>query len=680
MLCINNIQKKVSPYLSLNIPIKFISISLVSLVSIVGCEKNDPTKSELHSQSVVEVKSENNKYVIVDGLRFRDLDQDGKLTPYEDWRLNSSERANNLVSLMTLEEKAGAMMHGNLPGKGPGAPWAGTSYDNDLFTASVKGKNITSFITRLSLPPVVLAGLHNELQGIAEAQRLGIPVAISTDPRNHFQYIIGASSESAGFSQWPEPLGFAALRDVAVVKSFAEVVRKEYRAVGIHMALSPQADLATEPRWPRQVATFGSNSELVSQLVAGYVEGFQGSETGLTREGVIAITKHWVGYGAAKDGFDAHNAYGKYAQLDAVALVNHMNAFKGALAVKTAGIMPTYSILDGAQLDGKAIESVGAGFNADLLGHLRNNLQYKGMVLSDWGITNDCSDACQNASQSAPQTPMDIAMPWGVETLARQARFVKGVNAGLDQFGGVEEPELIVAAINNGELTEARINASVQRIMQAKFDVGIFDNPYVDPAAAEQLVGSVTTKELAVKTQAEAQVLLENNDKFLPLDKKFKKVYLSGVDAKVAESKGFTVVGTIQEAEFAIIRTATPFETLHPFNFFGSHQHEGRLDFSSDNESLQLITAASASVPTIVSIFMDRPAIVNNIRDKATSIIANFGVSDEALLDSIMGQYKIKGKLPFELPSSMDAVAKQHPAIADDSENPVYSYGYGLTE
>ena len=680
MLPNNNKQRKISPYPNLMVVTKLLLISLCSLIFLIGCEKKEPMKNETLKKSSVTVKSESNQYIDADGLRFRDLNHDGKLTPYEDWRLSSVDRATNLVSLMTLEEKAGAMMHGNLPGKGPGAPWAGTSYDTDLFTVSVKSKNITSFITRLSLPPVVLAKLHNELQGIAEAQRLGIPVTISTDPRNHFQFIIGASSESAGFSQWPEPLGFAALRDEVRVKKFAEIVRKEYRTVGIHMALSPQADLATEPRWPRQVATFGSNAELVSQLVAAYVEGFQGSDSGLTRDGVIAVTKHWVGYGAAKDGFDAHNAYGKYAQLDSAALVNHMNAFKGALAVKTAGIMPTYSILDGAEIDGSSVELVGAGFNANLLGFLRNNLQYQGIILSDWGITNDCSAACENASQEAPQTPMDIAMPWGVESLARQERFVKGVNAGLDQFGGVEEPELIVAAVKDGTLNEARITASVQRIMQSKFDLGLFDDPYVDPAAAEQFVGSATTNALAIQTQAEAQVLLENKDSLLPLNGKFKKVYLSGVDAKIAESKGLIVVDSTDEADFAIIRTSTPFETLHPFNFFGSHQHEGRLDFDSDNDALQLIMETSASVPTVVSIFMDRPAILGKIHDKASVIIANFGVSDEALLDSIQGHFKIKGKLPFELPSSMDAVIKQHPAIPDDSENPIYSYGYGLTD
>jgi beta-glucosidase len=665
-----------------NVTVKKYSLYFVSMISIaifVGCNKvEQPSSAVAQPTKIITVKSQNGKILSADGLMFRDLNQDGQLNPYEDWRLGSELRAQNLVSLMTLEEKAGAMMHGNLPGKGAGAPWAGTSYDTDLFTLSLKQKNITSFITRLSLPPVQLATLHNELQAIAESHRLGIPVTISTDPRNHFQYVVGASSESAGFSKWPEPLGFAALRDVTAVKIFADIARQEYRSVGIHMALSPQADLATEPRWSRQAATFGSRADLVSEMAAAYVSGFQGSDAGVSRDGVIAVTKHWVGYGAAKDGFDGHNAYGKYAQLDDNTLVNHISAFEGPLKVKTAGIMPTYSIPQAAQIDGKNVEEVGAGFNADLLGHLRSKLGYQGMLLSDWGITNDCSAACSNPGQTAPQTPMDIAMPWGVESLARAERFVKGINAGLDQFGGVEEPNLIVDAVTSGSLTKDRIDQSVVRIMKTKFELGLFDDPYVDPSVAEKLVGSEASLLLAHKTQVEAQVLLENKNNLLPLAPEMKKIFISGVEPSVAEKKGFQVVAELKDADFALIRTETPHVTLHPYHFFGSHQDEGRLDFTEQDKTYALIQEASASVPTIVSIFMDRPAILTNIKDKAAVIIANFGVSDEALIDSISGQFQMKGKLPFELPSSMNAVEQQHPAIADDSKDPTFSYGYGL--
>src|SRR5690606_2041567 len=186
----------------------------------------------------------------------------------------------------------------------------------DAVEQAVAGRHVTSFISRLTAAPAILAEQNNAVQELAEQLRLGIPVTISTDPRNHFQYVLGASEVGGGFSQWPEPLGFAALGEPAVVREFADIARREYRAVGIHMTLSPQADLATEPRWGRQLGTFGSDAELTSRLAAAYVEGFQGDRDNAGHGGVLAVVKHFAGYGAQPEGFDAHNYYGRFADLD----------------------------------------------------------------------------------------------------------------------------------------------------------------------------------------------------------------------------------------------------------------------------------------------------------------------------------------------------------------------------
>jgi beta-glucosidase len=211
-----------------------------------------------------------------DGLEFKDLNRNGRLDVYEDWRRTAAERAKNLVSQMTLEEKAGAMMHGSARSNGPsGVAGMGNQYDFEAARIMIQDRKINSFITRLSVRPRELAEQNNKLQEIAEGGRLGIPATISTDPRNHFQYTAGASVAGGGFSQWPETLGFAAIGDAGVMKRFADIARREYRAVGIHEALSPQADLATEPRWSRINGTFGEDAELSKRLVAAYVEGFQ---------------------------------------------------------------------------------------------------------------------------------------------------------------------------------------------------------------------------------------------------------------------------------------------------------------------------------------------------------------------------------------------------------------------
>jgi beta-glucosidase len=417
--------------------------------------------------------------ITVDGLRFKDLNRNGQLDPYEDWRLTAGARAADLVSKMTPQEKAGAMQHGSapLPGGGFGGGPGGPARAYDLTAAqALLGKGVNSLITRLRGEATALADQNNQLQAIAEASRLGIPLTISTDPRNHFRATVGASEEAGQFSQWPEALGLAATGDPAVTRLMADTARKEYRAVGIHLALSPVADLATEPRWPRLTETFGEDAGQVSRHVGAYVAGFQGGTAGVQPDGVIAVVKHWAGYGAAMDGWDSHNAYGRYAEISEAGLKNHMDAFKGAFDAKVAGVMPTYSILKGAVLDGAPVEQVGVGFSRQMLqDQLRGRYGFKGFVVSDWGITGDCPDSCLNGAK--PPARPAIAMPWGVESLSAADRTAKAVNAGVDQIGGSNDPAALIEAIGGGKVTGARIDEAVLRILTAKFQLGLFENP-----------------------------------------------------------------------------------------------------------------------------------------------------------------------------------------------------------
>lgn len=360
------------------------------------------------------------------GFRFKDLNRNGVLDAYEDWRLSPAKRARDLVARMTLEEKAGLMMHGTArTGGALGVAGVGTQYDPAVTGKLIREAHVNSFITRLGGAPS-LAAENNKLQEIAEATPLGIPLTISTDPRNHFQYVLGASAQSARFSQWPETLGLAATRDPALVRRFADIARQEYRAVGIQETLPPQADLATEPRWARINGTFGEDADLAQKLVRAYVEGFQ----------------------------------------------------------------------HGAQ----------------------------------------------------------------------------------------------------------------------------------------------------------------------------------GVDTRY----GFTVVSDPSQADIAIVRTNAPFETLHPSYMFGSMQHEGNLEFKSGDPEFEEIKRITAAVPTIVTIYLDRPAILGSLRDRVAALIANFGVSDAALLDVITGKARPEGRLPFELPSSMQEVGAQRSDLPHDTAHPLYPIGFGL--
>src|SRR3984957_9616693 len=438
-----------------------------------------------------------------DGLTFRDLTRDGVLEPYEDWRLSSAIRATDLLSRMTLAEKAGAMMHGTPP------TTQSDDYDLGAIKPLILQSGVTAFITRLSEPAAELAQANNELQAIAERGRLGIPLLISTDPRSHFDTVAGASVAANGFAQWPGTLGLASIGDADLVRHFADTARQEYRSVGIHMALSPQADLATEPRWPRINGTFGEDPELVGRMVQAYVTGFQHGAQGVATDGVATIVKHWVGYGAAANGFDGHNYYGRFAKFGSGHFEDHVRPFDAAFQVGVAGVMPTYDVLLGVSLEGAPLEPVGANFNRQLLTDLlRQKHGFTGLILSDWAITRDCDPSCMTGVPA--QTRTDIGMPWGVEKLSRLERYAKAVNAGIDQFGGVTDTDILVAAVKSGLVSEARLDASVLRVLELKFRLGLFENPFVVPNRTTAVVGAPAFRRAALAAQRRSLVLLQN--------------------------------------------------------------------------------------------------------------------------------------------------------------------------
>lgn len=614
-------------------------------------------------------------------LKFRDLNRNGALDPYEDWRLSPDARAADLVGRMTLDEKAGQMMHGTLPAVGPmGVAGMGPRYDLDKTRPLILQRGVTTFITRLATPPEQMAEQSNAVQALAEEGRLGVPLTISTDPRNHFQFTAGASVAASGFSQWPESLGLAATGDLALVRRFGEVARQEYRAVGIHQALSPMADLATEPRWSRINGTFGEDPEKVGALVGAYIQGFQGDDRGVAANGVSAIVKHWVGYGASAKGFDGHNAYGRYAVFPKRKLDLHVRPFLDAFAAGVAGVMPTYAILKDQVVEGQAVEPVGAGFSKVLLTDLlRGRHRFKGLVVSDWAITNDCGETCRNGFPAGQRPTFEgLSTAWGVEDLAKVDRYAKGVNAGLDQFGGVEDTAELVAAVKAGKVDATRIDQSATRVLALKFQQGLFDNPYVDAKQAASTVGAPAFVAEGRAAQSRALVLLENKKQVLPL-KPGARVFLKGVSAEAARRRGLTPVDDPKQAQVAIVRVAAPFETLHPTYLFGSFQHEGDLSFKDGAPDYETIKALSAAAPTVVGVYLDRPAILTNVRDKAAALIGDFGADDEAFLDALTGVAPPKGRLPLELPRSMAAVEAQAEDAPHDSAHPLYPIHYGLT-
>jgi len=450
-------------------------------------------------------------------------------------------------------------------------------------------------------------------------------------------------------------LGLAATRDTVLVREFADIARQEYTAVGIRLALHPMADLATEPRWGRANGTFGEDAQLSAIMTKAYVLGFQGDS--LDQNGVACMTKHFSGGGPQEDGEDAHFPYGKNQVYPGNNFDYHVTPFTdGAFEANTAQIMPYYGIPIG-----QTSEDVAFGFNKDIITTLlRDSLKFKGVVCTDWNIISN--------------TRMGEGRAWGIEDLSPKERVQKVIDAGCDQFGGESIPELIVELVHDGAISEERLDASVKRIMFDKFRLGLFDNPYVNEDEALQIAGKNEFREKGKIAQAKSIVLLKN-ESLLPL-KKGTKIYAEGMfDPEVINNNGL-LVDDPKEAEVILKKIQTPFDPRSDYfleNFF----KQGRLYYSEEEkkEILDLINQK----PSIVVVNLQRAAILTDIDKAAGAMFGEFGTSDEVLMEVIFGKFNPAGKLPFELPSSWEAVKNQKEDVPYDSKNPLYEFGHGLS-
>jgi beta-glucosidase len=622
-----------------------------------------------------EIGARKKPVLTVGRLRFHDLNGDGQLQPYEDWRRTPKVRADDLLARMTIEEKSGLIIYGTFPNVG-GKPFG--DWDMDAVRQAITVKNIHFFGHMRSGDGRTLATASNDVQEMAEGTRLGIPLLIGSDPRNAYRAALGIAVPAGQFTRWPESLGLGAIGDPALVRTLARIAATEFRAVGFRMTISPVADLFTDPRWTRGVGTFGDDAAKVSAFVGAAVAGYQGGTKGLNDKSVAVLVKHWVGYGATADGFDSHNPYGQDMTFPGGAFQQHVRAFDGAFAARASGIMPTYSKpTPGLMLNGKPVEQVGAGFNKQLIdGLLRRERKFDGLVVSDFKITDDCTDECHRGSVDVSQ----IGMPWGVENLGKSERFARALDAGLDQLGGVMDVDIVAGLVRSGRITEARIDQSARRALELQITLGLLENPYVDPEAAARIVGSAESLAIARETQQRSMVLLKNEGRLLPLaPAKARKVWLWKITKEAAIQHGLEPVDDPKAADIAILRIAAPY-TSHPGHFFGASHHEGDLDFKPDNADLLAVQKASAAgIPVVVSAYLDRPAILTPILEHADALFADYGVNDNVVLDDVLGIGKPEGHLPVEIPSSMEAVRAQKSDLASDSRDPLFSRGFGLS-
>jgi beta-glucosidase len=695
----------------------------------------------------------------VDGLHFQDLNKNGKLDPYEDWRLPVDVRAKDLASKMSVEQIAGLMLysaHQSIPANARGfgaGTYNGKSIDSsgmqfydisDQQKKFLKEDNLRHVLVTRVTSPEVAAKWNNNVQAFVEAFGLGIPANNSSDPRNGVvataEYNLGAGGT---ISMWPESIGLAATFDPKVVLQFGQIAAQEYRALGIATALSPQVDLATEPRWSRFGGTFGENPKLSADMARAYVDGFQTStgsaeiKNGWGYQSVNAMVKHWPGGGPEEAGRDAHFAYGKFAvypgnnfQTQLAPFID--GAFKLDGKTKTAAAVMPYYTVSYAQ-DKKNGENVGNSYSKYLINDLlRNKYGYDGVVCTDWLVTAD-----------EGKTPDIFAgKSWGAEKLTVAERHYKVLMAGVDQFGGNNAAPPILEAYQMGvkehgeDYMHKRFEQSAVRLLRNIFQVGLFENPYIDPAQSTKIVGNPDFMKAGYEAQLKSIVLLKNKSKVLPLVK-MKTVYIPKrfipstkdffgnatperveypINLNIVK-KYFNVTDDPTKADVAIIFVKGPSSGVGYSKEDRQHGGNGYVPISLQYESYTASDARENSIaagdpvvdptilnrsykgktitanntsdlktildtkammngkPVIVCMALSNPAIVAEFESKIDGLLVSFGVQDQALMDIISGAYEPSGLLPLQMPADMHTVEAQKEDVPLDMKCHVDSEG-----
>ena len=685
-----------------------------------------------------------------DGYRFKDLNRDGKLDKYEDWRLTPEERAQDLAAQLSVEEIAGLMLysaHQSIPGVSRSGHFMGSTYngttleESGLTSADLTDQqkkflgedNLRAVLVTTVESPEVAAKWNNNVQAYVEGLGHGIPANNSSDPRHTVsadaEYNYGAGGT---ISLWPSSLGIAATFDPAAMKRFGQIASREYRALGIATALSPQVDIATDPRWSRFSGTFGDDSNLATDMARAYCDGFQTSPADKSVEGawgyesVNAMVKHWYGYGAQEGGRDSHFCYGKYAVYPGNNLEEHLKPFtEGSFKLDdgtgmASAVMPIYSILWNQSPLG---ENVGGSYSKWMIAEqLREKYHFDGVACTDWNIMFD-----NNAVESFG------GMCWGVENVPVAERHFMILEAGVDQFGGQNDKGPVLEAYQmwvdkyGKESADQRFQKSAYRLLLNVFRVGLFENPYLDPAETTAIVGCPEYMEAGYDVQQKSVVMLKNHKQTLPVAEK-KNVYVPkrhfvksmGFFGPTGEDKWdypisldlvkkyYNVVDDPKDADFALVLINEPSSGAgydvadrnkggngyvpvslqyndytatyarktsiaggDPKENFTNRSYRGKTVKTANKDDMKLVLDTRklmGSKPVVVALNTGRPVVVSEFEGAADALLLTFTVENQVVLDIISGKAEPSGLLPMDMPVSMKAVEEQCEDVAHDFE------------
>jgi beta-glucosidase len=555
-----------------------------STLALVACGGGGGDDEPSFTQPALGAKAK--PIITVDKYQFKDLNGNGKLDKYEDWRLSVDERINDLVAQMTDTEKVGMMM---INDNNAGCAGAVTATADDY----INTQKMTRFILRSTaaaaadpcdgsvtpgrggykVTPQQLASYTNALQEMAEKTRLGIPLVFKDNARNHVETDPrqGIGAGSGAFSQFPKEAGLAAAAlgeqylkegkattgDMSVIKTFTEVMGREYNAVGLRAMYGYMADLLTEPRWYRAHEVYTEDADLNANIMKTLVEGLQGTTikdgTSVSASTRVALTmKHFPGGGPQELGMDPHYSFGKYQRYDGN-FAYHMKPFIAAINAGVSAIMPYYGVpMSGRDAGGNPIPLTHDGVTYPLTGFafsksivtdlLRGKLGFKGYVNSDTGIINDRA--------------------WGLEDKTVPERVAAAINGGTETLSGFATNKTIKDLLDAGLISSDRVNEAAKRLLKEQFQLGLFENPYIDASQANGVIGADASRATGLELQKKSVVLLKNEtgaggSKVLPLQAGA-KVYTIGFGKADVEKYGYTVTDGNYDASKSQTRPAVP--------------------------------------------------------------------------------------------------------------------------
>ena len=433
------------------------------------------------------------KIIQVDGYAFKDLNGNGKLDAYEDWRLTFDERATNLSELIDIERFLPMMYHGAMLGSS--APLDDSTLE--LLASGSRGASTRSNPNGDNYAAVI--EWINAVQAACEGDvdNYGIPYLCSCDPYYLFNV--------------PSCQGAATSFDKEIMKKSADIMSKVWRTCGIRILLGPQIDLITTPNWTRGSGSITEDPALARDMACAYISGLQstwdddGNDLGWGEYSVAGMMKHYFGAGAAEGGRNDHNEYAKYCAHPGDNLLAHLVPFiDGGLHLdskteEVASVMPNYGIP--YTVDEHYGENVGGGFSKYKIDFLRVNADYDGMILTDFGIAGTGGQGIRN---------------WGRENNSTEENLMKILEVGCDIFGGewgLDEIkgfyELLKDTYGQDE-ADVMIRNAARRLFVVLNKVDLFDQPYSDRTKAQEVFKSDKIKEDSMEIQLASIALIKN--------------------------------------------------------------------------------------------------------------------------------------------------------------------------